>query len=63
MQIIGKAACAALLLLGSGAIAQGRNEGRAQQGGSDPSKFFVFYLEGVSYQQARSDYLYCIRLA
>lgn len=51
------------LLLGAGAGAQERRGGGAQAAGDDPSKFFVFHLEGISYQQARSDYLYCIGLA
>lgn len=61
MRIIRLIAGAALFLGGS-ALAQNQ-AGNAERSGDDPSKFFVFHLEGVSYQQARSDYLYCIAQA
>lgn len=52
-------AAVAMLACSAGAAAQERE----RPTGDDPSKFFVFHLEGVSYQQARSDYIYCVGLA
>jgi hypothetical protein len=60
MRRYGLAAAIAILLLGGTAIAQETRRTEARENANDPSKFFVFHLEGVSYQQARSDYLYCV---
>lgn len=64
------AAAMAALLLHAGAIgdpaAAQRQAGAGQPAGEsqdDPAKFFLFHLAGVSYEQARADYVYCIQQA
>jgi hypothetical protein len=54
------AAWAALLLNAGPAAAQPQPAGERQD---DPAKFFLFHMAGVSYDQARADYVYCIRQA
>ena len=59
------AVLAGALLCGTGgpASAAQREESQGEAAGEvaeDPSKFFVFHLEGVSFEQAQADYLYCI---
>jgi hypothetical protein len=54
------AALAALLLSAGPAAAQAQPAGERQD---DPAKFFLFHMDGVSYEQARADYVYCIQQA
>jgi hypothetical protein len=63
------AATAGLLLHAGGmsdpAAAQGQPRADAPAGErqDDPAKFFLFHMAGVSYDQARADYVFCIQQA
>lgn len=56
--ILGLAAFAASACITPCAAKQPAPEAEAD--GNDPAKFFLFHLDGVSFETARADYGYCI---